>query len=140
MVNVMKKCGMAVLTMLMVALSLTAIAYSAGEVEYRPGEKGAENLFNKGIGGPWVGGEPFTSDLFKSDMVKADHKQIKKVQYPLASCQLMGYLNVASGLIVASDEGNSLKLNPGPGCYPVYGCFENGKLIGLFIDFRFGSS
>lgn len=136
----MRKCGMAVLTMLMVALSLSAIAYSAGEVEYRPGEKGAENLFNKGIGGPWVGGEPFTSDLFKSDMNKAGYKQIKKDPYPLASCQLMGYLNVASGLIVASDTGNSLKLNPGPGCYPVYGCFENGKLVGLFIDFRFVSA
>ena len=90
-----------------------------------------------GLGDPWVGGEPFQSDLFKSDAYKADQKAIDSVQYPLASCQLMGYLNAASELIIASDEGNSLKLNPGPGSYPVYGCFENGKLVGLFIDFRF---
>ena len=135
----MRKCGMAVLTVLMAALSLTAIACSADDVEYRPGEKGAENLFNKGIGGPWVGGDPFTSDLFKSDKTWSDHKQAPSFQYPITSCQLMGYLNVASGLILASDEGNSLKLNPGPGCYPVYGCFDKGKLVGLFIDFKIGS-
>lgn len=136
----MKKCGLAVLIVLMAVFSLTAIAFSADEIEYRPGEKGAENLFNKGFGDPWVGGEPFQSDLFNSDMDKADRMAKETFQYPVASCQLMGYLNVASGLIVASDEGNSLKLNPGPGCYPVYGCFEKGKLVGLFVDFRFGSS
>jgi len=135
MVNAMKKCVMAVLTVLLASLSLIAIACSAGEVEYRPGEKAAENLFNKGIGDPWVGGEPFQSDLFKSD-ARTGFKETSFVQYPVASCQLMGYLNAASGLIIASDGGNSLKLNPGPGCYPVYGCFEKGKLVGLFIDFR----
>ena len=139
MVNAMRKYVMAVLTVLLAASSLIAIASSAGEVEYRPGEKGAENLFNKGIGGPWVGGEPFTSDLFKSGS-RADFRPISCVKHPIASCQLMGYLNTASGLIIASDEGNSLKLNPGPGCYPVYGCFDRGKLAGLFIDFRMGAS
>lgn len=137
MVDTMKKCGMAVLTVLLAALSLTAIAYSQGEVEYRPGEKGAENLFDKGIGHKWLGGEPFQSNLFKSGFTKMDHKTIGSVQYPIASCQLMGYLNAASGLIIASDGGNSLKVNPGPGSYPVYGCFEDGKMVGLFIDFRF---
>ncbi len=131
----MRKCAMAVLAVLLAASSLIAIASSAGEVEYRPGEKGAENLFNKGFGDPWVGGEPFQSDLFKSDS-SAGFKSMKCVQYPVASCQLMGYLNAKCELIIASDEGNSLKLNPGPGCYPVYGCFEEGKLVGLFIDFR----
>ena len=63
----MKKFGMAVLIMLMAALSLTAIAYSLDGVEYRPAEKAMEKLFEKGIGGPWVGGDPFTSDIFKSD-------------------------------------------------------------------------
>mgnify|MGYP007128624227 CR=1 FL=1 len=131
----MRKYVMAVLTVLLASLSLMAIACSAGEVEYRPGEKAAENLFNKGIGDPWIGGEPFQSDLFKSDF-----KPRESMQYPVASCQLMGYLNAASGLIIASDQGNSLKLNPGPGCYPVFGCFEKGKLVGLFIDFRLSAS
>ena len=44
MVKTMKKFGMAVLIMLMAALSLTAIAYSLDGVEYRPAEKAMENL------------------------------------------------------------------------------------------------
>lgn len=34
-----------------------AIDFENG-VEMRPGEKAAENLFNHGIGQPWVGGNP----------------------------------------------------------------------------------
>ncbi|HNQ52520.1 MULTISPECIES: hypothetical protein [Methanothrix] len=137
MVKTMKKFGMAVLIMLMAALSLTAIAYSLDGVEYRPAEKAMEKLFEKGIGGPWVGGDPFTSDIFKSDGTQMGQKQMTSIQFPLSSCQLMGFLKTDSGLIIASDKDNSLKLSPGPGNYPVYGCFEDGKLMGLFIDFRF---
>jgi hypothetical protein len=36
-------------------------------VEMRPGEAAAEKLFEKGIGHPWVGGNPFSNSLdFKS--------------------------------------------------------------------------
>jgi hypothetical protein len=49
--------------------------------------------------------------------------------------KIVGYLNVASGLIVASDSGNSLHFTPGPGNYPVYGYFKANKMVGIFIDF-----
>ncbi len=125
----MRACGKAMLIILVAALLLSVQAFAAGDVEYRPGEKGAENLFNIGIGKPWVSGDPF-----KSSMVP-DQGQNYGVQNPLPSYQIIGYLNVAGGLIIAADNGNSLKLNPGPGNYPVYGYYKGNKLTGLFIDF-----
>ena len=133
----MKKIGMAVLTMLIAALSLTAIAYSLGDVEYRPGEKEAESLFDMNLSDPWVGGDRPSLGTFKSDGFMEGQKQLTSVQFPLSTCQLMGYLKTDRELIIASDKDKSFKLNPGPGNYPVYGCFEDGKLMGLFIDFRF---
>jgi hypothetical protein len=41
--------------LLVVILLLASIP--AGSVEYKPGEKVAEDLFNRCIGKPWVGGD-----------------------------------------------------------------------------------
>jgi hypothetical protein len=92
----------------------------------RPAEKAMENLFEKGIGSAWVGGDPFASST--------GHDKMQDEASP--SYQIIGYLDVTSGLIVAADSGTSLHFTPGPGSYPVYGYFIAGKMTGIFIDFN----
>jgi len=96
----------------------------------RPAEAAMRELFEKGIGGPWEGGEPFSS----SNGIGRDEAKIKTC--PLFSYQFIGMLNVTTGLIIASDSGSSMRLIPGAGAYPVYGYFEEGKMTGIFIDFN----
>ena len=96
----------------------------------RPVEAVAENLFNKGIGNAWVGGEPFASST------GTGYNQMHGVASLDLDYRIIGYLNVASGLIVASDSGNSLHFTPGTGNYPVYGYFKGDKMMGIFIDFN----
>lgn len=121
--------GKSILFILVAALLLPVLTLAAGNVEYRPAEKVAEDLFNKGIGKPWVGGDPFKST---SGM---DHAWVHGAPTPTTSYQIMGYLDVCSGLIIAPDAGNSILVKPGAGYYPVYACFHGGKMTGLFIDF-----
>ena len=96
----------------------------------RPAEAAMRELFEKGIGDPWAGGEPFSS----SNGIGGDESKIKTC--PLFSYQFIGMLNVTTGLIIASDSGSSMRLIPGAGAYPVYGYFEEDKMKGIFIDFN----
>lgn len=96
----------------------------------RPAEAAMRELFEKGIGSPWAGGEPFSS----SNGMGGDEAKTKAC--PLFSYQFIGMLNVTTGLIIASDAGSSMRLIPGMGAYPVYGYFEEGKMTGIFIDFN----
>jgi hypothetical protein len=121
--------GKSILIILVAAILLPALAAGVGNVEYRPAEKSAENLFNKGIGGPWVGGNPFGSTQ------GTDHSHAFALLNPSPSYRIIGYLDVTTGLIIAADGGKSLQLKPGPGNYPVYGYFSGNKLVGVFIDF-----
>ena len=128
----MRMFAKATLVLLVAALLLSMLPLGGAQVEKRPGEAVSENLFNKGIGNAWVGGDPFASSagtgrnmMHGAASLDSDYK-------------IVGYLNVASGLIVASDGGNSLHFTPGPGIYPVYGYFKADKITGIFIDF--GSS
>jgi hypothetical protein len=116
-----------VLVLLAAALLLPLLPLGVCQIESRPAEAAAENLFNKGIGNPWVGGEPFSSSTGAAD------NQMHSVASP-ANYQIIGFLNVSTGLIVASDVGGSLRFTPGPGNYPVYGYFEANKMTGVFID------
>ena len=122
----------AILVLLVAALLLPMLALGVGEVETRPVETAAENLFNKGIGNAWVDGDSFASSTGTGD------NQMQSTASIDTNYKIIGYLNVTSGLIVASDGGNSLHFTPGPGSYPVYGYFEENKMVGIFIDF--GSS
>jgi len=126
----MRMFAKAILVLLVAALLLPMFALGAGEVETRPVEAVAENLFNKGIGNAWVGGDPFASST------GTGHDMMHGVASLDSDYRIIGYLNVASGLIVASDGGNSLHFTPGPGSYPVYGYFKANKMTGIFIDFR----
>ena len=93
----------------------------------RPAEQAMENLFEKGIGSAWVGGEPFASST------GTGYDQMKNAASP--DYRIIGYLNVTSGLIVAPDSGASLHFIPGPGSYPVYGYFIGDEMTGIYIDF-----
>jgi hypothetical protein len=118
-----------ILVLLAAALMLSMLPLGGAQVEKRPVEAAAENLFNKGIGNAWAGGEPFASSAGTGS------NQMHNVASLYSDCRIIGYLNVASGLIVASDGGNSLHFTPGPGNYPVYGYFKDDKMMGIFIDF-----
>jgi hypothetical protein len=97
------------------------------EAGMRPAEEAMENLFNKGIGSAWVGGDPFASSTVTG------YDQMKNTARP--DYRIIGYLNVTSGLIVAADSGSSLHFTPGPGSYPVYGYFIGDEMTGVSIDF-----
>lgn len=125
----MRMFAKSILVLLVAALMLSMLPLGGAQVEKRPVEAAAENLFNKGIGNAWVGGEPFASSAATGS------KQMQSVASFYSDCRIIGYLNVASGLIVASDGGNSLHFTPGPGNYPVYGYFKDEKMMGIFIDF-----
>jgi hypothetical protein len=125
----MRMFAKAVLVLLAAALMLSMLPLGVAQVEKRPAEAAAENLFNKGIGSAWAGGEPFASSAAKSS------NQMQGVASLYSDCRIIGYLNVASGLIVASDGGNSIHFKPAPGNYPVYGYFQDDKLMGISIDF-----
>ena len=116
-----------ILVLLVTALLLSMLPL--GGAQERTGEAAAENLFNKGIGNAWVGGDPFASST------GTGHDMMHGVASLDSDYRIIGYLNVASGLIVASDGGNSLHFTPGPGNYPVYGYFKADKMVGIFIDF-----
>ncbi len=119
----------AVLVLLVAASLLSMLSLGGAQVDKRPAEAAAENLFNKGIGSAWVGGEPFASSGATGS------NQMQGVASLYSDCRIIGYLNVATGLIVASDGGNSMHFTPGPGNYPVYGYFKDERLMGIFIDF-----
>jgi hypothetical protein len=125
----MRTFAKAILVLLMAALLLFMLPLGGAQVEKRPVEAAAENLFNKGIGNAWVGGDPFASSTGTGS------DQVHGVASPGPEYRIIGYLNVATGLIVASDSGNSLHFTPGPGNYPVYGYFKADKMVGIFIDF-----
>jgi hypothetical protein len=120
----------ATLVLLVAALLLSMLPLGGAQVEKRPVESAAENLFNKGIGNAWVGGDPFASST------GTGYNQMHGLASLELDYRIIGYLNVASGLIVASDNGNSLHFTPGPGNYPVYGYFKGDKMMGIFIDFN----
>lgn len=118
----------AILVFLAAAMLLALSPLGASQVENRPAENAMENLFNKGIGNAWAGGEPFSSSTATGDSQTQNARCV-------ANYNIIGFLNVTTGLIVASD-GMSMRFNPGAGNYPVYGYFQGDKLTGIFIDFE----
>ena len=119
----------AILVLLVAASLLSMLPLGGAQVEKRPAEAAAENLFNKGIGSAWAGGEPFASSG------ETGSNQMQGIESLYSDCRIIGYLNVVTGLILASDGGNSMHFTPSPGNYPVYGYFKDERLMGIFIDF-----
>jgi hypothetical protein len=125
----MKVLTKSILVLAALSLLLSMTSLGVAQVENRTTEAAAENLFNKGIGSAWTGGEPFSSGA------PAGESQVNGIAGPSLDLRIIGYLDVASGMIIASDGGNSLHFKPAPGSYPVYGYFEADRLMGIFIDF-----
>ena len=124
----MQSFAKAVLVLLAAAVLLAVSPLGACQVENRPAENAMENLYNKGIGHAWTGGEPFSSGS------ETDGTMMQNAKCA-SDYNIIGYLNVTSGIIVACDS-MSMRFNPGPGNYPVYGYFQGDKLTGIFIDFE----
>ncbi|HNX40277.1 MAG TPA: hypothetical protein PKK11_06800 [Methanothrix sp.] len=99
------------------------------QVEKRPAEQAMENLYNKGMGTAWSGGEPFPGGSAVSGPAA-------RTVSPRPDYRIIGFINVSSGLIIAGDAGSSLLFTPGPGGYPVYAYFENGRMTGVYVDFN----
>ncbi len=121
----------AILVFLAAAMLLASSPLGVAQVENRTAESAAMELFNKGIGDPWVGGEPFSSDSGVAEDFGTESVQACPISY-----RFIGFLNVTSGLIIASDSGSSIHISPGVGNYPVYGYFEADRMTGIFIDFN----
>lgn len=118
--------------LLLVVVFLLA-SYPVSSIEYKPGEKVAEDLFNHGIGKPWVGGDSPKS-TYGSWPTHAIWPKYPATNAPYSSYELIGYLNVAGSMSIISDSGDSIQLLAGPGSYPIFGYYLGGKLVGVFID------
>lgn len=117
--------------LLLVILMLASVPGGGIDLEYKPGEKVAEDLFNHGIGKPWVGGNSPKSEYWTPSWKWPKHPISVT---PHFSYKIMGYLYVDESMSIASDSGDSIELAAGPGSYPVYGYYMDGYLLGMFVD------
>jgi hypothetical protein len=113
---------------LLLAVALLLASFPAVSIEFKPGEKVAEDLFNRGIGKPWVGGDSTKSTSW-------NWQKHTTAVTPYSSYEYIGYLNVAGGMSIISDSGDRVQILTGPGCYPVFGYYLGGRLLGVVIDF-----
>lgn len=116
---------------LLLVVVLLLSSFPGGSIEYKPGEKVAEDRFNRGIGKPWVGGDSPKSTSWTTSWNWPKHYTTVT---PYSSYEIMGYLNVAGSMSIISDTGDSVQLSTGPGSYPIYGYYLGGNLVGVFID------
>ncbi len=120
---------------LLLLVILMLASFPGGSIEYKPGEKVAEDLFNHGIGKPWVGGDSPKSTYWTSSWDSSwTWPKHPKTIAPYSSYEIMGYLNVAGSMSIISDSGDSVQILAGPGSYPIYGYYLDGYLVGMFID------
>jgi len=120
------------------ALICSAAAVGTSGVEMKPGEAAAEKLFEKGIGQPWVGGNPpwyqesyGQYGQYNSPLTLPIKKSIASSvrYYPLGTVYGDGYLTIGYG------PGALTLPYSSPGYYQVLGCYDNsGKLVGVYID------
>lgn len=141
----------------LIFLALIAIIFAvhaqtigpSGTIELRPAEAAMERLFNKGIGSPWVGGEPFS--LGSTGGIVEDVKNVPATQdkatdmtsgplEPMAAeYRLVGTIDSPSGLQLSdpgSYNGTTMGISvSGPvGRYNVYEVYEDGVFKGLLFD------
>lgn len=121
------------------ALICFAAAVSSSGVEMKQGEARAEKLFEKGIGKPWIGGNPPWDQGYYGQYYGQYHKTLtlpikkdiaKSVHYyPLGSVYGDGHVMLGYGA-----GALMIPYNP-PGYYRAFGCYDsNGRLIGVYID------
>jgi len=108
-----------------------------GQVELRPAEKTAEDLFNKFGNHPWVGGDPWT---FQKDMFASAAKKSSNLSY-----HLIGILNTTQLLLSdicisnQSCELYSSLLAPG-GIYHVFAIMNGSRYAGRWVELEMENS
>lgn len=119
----------------------------SGTIELRPAEAAMEQLFNKGIGSPWVGGEPFSSsstgsivkDVKGVPATQATGITSKPLEPMAAEYRLVGTIDSPSGLQLSdpsSYNGTTMGISVSglAGRYNVYEVYEDGIFKGLLFD------
>lgn len=117
--------------LLLLILMLASFPGGSVELEYKPGEKVAEDLFNHGIGKPWVGGNSPKSEYWTPSWKWPKHPIAVT---PRFSYKIMGYIYVDESMSITSDSGDRVEVLAGPGSYPIYGYYMDGYLLGIFVD------
>lgn len=135
------KAGLVVLGLIISISAMVALAL--GQVEFSFGEERAMERFERGIGGPWTGGErypgwqpfSFTKPDF-SKMTTPVQKETDEAKLDLDDLALLGYVTVVSGnLTVADPIEGGFTIPQLAGTYPIYGVVdEKAGIKALYID------
>ena len=126
-----------ILLILALILALICLAAAVGMpgVEMKPGEASAERLFEKGIGQPWVGGNPPWDQGYYGQNNKPLTLPIKKSIASSIHYYPLGTVYGDGSLIIGYGPGAlTIPYNPA-GYYQVFGCYDSvGRLVGVYID------
>ncbi len=121
----------------------------SGTIELRPAEAAMERLFNKGIGSPWVGGEPFSiggNAGIAEDVNEPSESQATATgvanglqEQTGAEYRLVGTIDSPSGLELSdpgSYNGTIMGISVGgpAGRYNIYEVYQEGTFKGLLFD------
>jgi hypothetical protein len=101
---------------------------SAPGVEMTQSEVVAEQMFEHGVGAPWVGGNPPAYQ--PPTLLLPIKKDIARQLYykTIGSTYAYGYLIIGEG-------NNRMAIPCQSGTYTVLGCYDNGnKLVGVYVD------
>ncbi|MGB3944005.1 MAG: hypothetical protein WBK88_04350 [Methanothrix sp.] len=132
------------LVVLGLIISISAmVALAGGQVEFSFGEERAIDRFERGIGGPWTGGDrypgwqpfSFTKPEF-SKMTTPAQKETDEAKLDLDDLALLGHVTIISGnLTVADPVEGGFTIPQLAGTYPIYGIVdEKAGLKALYID------
>ncbi len=148
-----------VICILFAALFL-AVTVNAQQVEYAPGERAAEVLFNMGLRGPWLisehapwlygdttrPGSGFSYRFYDTfGRLSAEYRDRRYSSFRSVALKdrcLLGYVVVDSGMLSVLDADTAaatgvVKIYTKRGTYPVMALVDaNGKLEGVYIDLR----
>ncbi len=122
---------------LILALMGLTMAVDTPGVEMRPGEAAAERLFEKGIGEPWVGGNPPWQQGYQG--YYGQYKQPLILPYKKSFARDLHYYLLGTvynnGYLTIGEGPSALRVPYPAGWYNVYGCYDkNEKLVGVYVD------
>jgi len=134
----------ATLVVLGLIISISAmVALAFGQVEFSFGEEKAMERFERGMSGPWTGGErypgwqPFSFTKPEFSGIKTPlQKETDEAKLDLEDLALLGYVTVVSGnLTVADPVEGGFTIPLLMGTYPIYGVVDETEgLKALYID------
>lgn len=135
------KASLVVLGLIISMSAMVALAF--GQVGFSFGEEKAMERFERGMVGPWTGGErypgwqpfSFTKPEF-SRMKTPLQKEMDEAKLDLEDLDHLGYVTVVSGnLTVADPVEGGFTIPLLAGTYPIYGVVDETEgLKALYID------